>query len=112
MATKSAEDVNDILEQAAANIAAVADQAKRAIGEASAAAQQARQGIGEAGQSAWAVAQRAKERADGLAEDMYSRGERAVRIVGRQVEEQPMLALLAAGALGFFLGYLLRGGTR
>jgi ElaB/YqjD/DUF883 family membrane-anchored ribosome-binding protein len=54
------------------------------------------------------VAQRAREQAGGLAEDVYARGGRALVAVRGQVEEQPMVAVVAAGILGFVIGYALR----
>jgi ElaB/YqjD/DUF883 family membrane-anchored ribosome-binding protein len=85
----------------------MAAQAKRAVDGASAAAQQAQDAFADARDTAWTVAQRARRQASELAEDVYTRGGRAVEVVRGQVEEQPMVAVAAAGVLGFILGYML-----
>jgi ElaB/YqjD/DUF883 family membrane-anchored ribosome-binding protein len=107
MANKDAGDANRDDNQPAGSDG-IAAQAKRAAEGAAAAAQQARSRLDDARDTAWQVAQRARAQAGGLAEDVYARGGRALEAVRGQVEEQPMIAILAAGILGFVIGYALR----
>ena len=60
--------------------------------------------------SAWRFAEDAREQASGLAGDLYARGQRTAVAVGRQVEEQPYMALIVVAFFGIALGYMLRRG--
>ncbi len=80
--------------------------------------------VGQASEAVRTVA----ESASAVARDTYERGARAVRegldrypeagrylseggrAVGRPVTENPLLAILAAGAVGYLLAYLIHGG--
>jgi ElaB/YqjD/DUF883 family membrane-anchored ribosome-binding protein len=110
MASKTGDAANEMQEQAAERVGAMADQAKKTLDAASAAAQQATSTIGDASDAAWNLARKTSAQASGIAEDMLQQGQQAARVVQSQVEQQPWMALLAAGALGFTMGYLMRGG--
>ena len=78
---------------------------------------------GLVGQAAEAVRNAASSASD-LAQDTYERGARHVRdgwdslphvdryrqAVSRPVEQNPLVAVLAAGAVGYLLAYLIHGG--
>lgn len=53
------------------------------------------------------TARRAGAQAGEIGEQVYARGERAARSVARQTKEEPLAALLIAGAVGVAIGYLL-----
>ena len=83
--------------------------------------------VGMVGQATEAVRNVAESASD-LAQDTYERGTRSVReglgrypeagrylsegsrALSRPIEQNPLLAILAAGALGYLLAYLIHGG--
>jgi hypothetical protein len=62
--------------------------------------------------SAWDFAQKATAQAADVAKDLYERGARAGALVTRQVQDNPLPAILVAGALGCGIGYMIHGGRR
>jgi dodecin len=86
-----------------------------------------RTAVGGVGQAREAVRNVAESASD-LAQDTYERGARSVReglgrypeagrylsegsrALSRPIEQNPLLAILAAGALGYLLAYLIHGG--
>lgn len=94
------------IEKAAETIDALAERAKGALYDM---AQRARSAEPrELRESAWRYAADAREQASGVASDLYARGQRTAAAVGRQVEEQPYVALVVAALLGVMVGYLMR----
>lgn len=65
----------------------------------------------ETGCTAWDFAQKATTQAADFAKDLYERGARAGALVARQVQENPLPAMLVAGALGcgIGIGYAIHG---
>lgn len=94
------------VEKAAETIDALAERAKQALFDM---AQRARDTSPEDVQgSAWRFASDARGQASDLASDLYARGQRTAVAVGRQVEEQPYMALLVVAIFGLMIGYALR----
>ena len=100
MATNLADDASKLAGKAAERIDAASQQAKDM-------AQRAAQTAQETGEAAWDVAQRASAQARDVAGQAYAQGERTARELARRVEEQPLVALLIAGAVGYAIAYLL-----
>jgi ElaB/YqjD/DUF883 family membrane-anchored ribosome-binding protein len=70
-------------------------------------AQRAAQTAQDTGDAAWDVAQKVTTQARDAAGEAYARGERGARELARRVEEQPLAALLIAGAVGYAIAYLV-----
>ncbi|CAH1668959.1 MAG: CsbD family protein [Chelatococcus sp.] len=84
--------------------------AKEAIGEAIGSGRMRADGmvdqVAGATQHAYGVA---KERVADVADAGRAYYDEGVHAIGRRVEEQPMGSLLAAGLIGFMVGWLCRG---
>jgi ElaB/YqjD/DUF883 family membrane-anchored ribosome-binding protein len=98
MATNLADEASKLAGKAADRIDAASQQAKDMA-----------QRAAETGEAAWDVAQRAGAQAREVAGEAYAQGERTARELARRVEEQPLLALLIAGAVGYAMAYLVHG---
>ena len=92
-ATQTANTVKDWTGGVAARASSVLDEAKTAVGDAGAFIEDA--------------ARQAGSQATEIGEQAYAKGERVADSVARWVEEQPLTALLVAGAIGVAIGYLL-----
>ncbi len=90
--------------QAQGKIDQVAGQAQQAYGDAkekvSAAASDASATVSD-------MAKRASEQASDLGEQVYQQGAQAAQYVGGQLREHSTAAIIAAGAIGVIVGYLL-----
>ena len=53
------------------------------------------------------MAQRVGSQAADVGEQAYARATQAAEYAGRQVKDEPVIAMLAAGALGIAIGYLI-----
>jgi ElaB/YqjD/DUF883 family membrane-anchored ribosome-binding protein len=102
MATNMAEDASKLGAKASDRIEAASRQAKDM-------AQRAAETARETSETAWDVAQKTATQAREAAGEAYARGERGARELARRVEEQPLAALLIAGAIGYAIAYLLHG---
>jgi vacuolar-type H+-ATPase subunit H len=100
MASDLADDARKLAGKAADRIDAASQQAKGI-------AQRAAQTAQETGEAAWDVAQRAGAQARDVAGRAYAQGERTARELAHRVEEQPLTALLIAGAVGYAIAYLV-----
>jgi hypothetical protein len=69
--------------------------------------EQARSAISEAGATAQELTRRAREQASTATDVFYQQGTRAGEYLSRNVNEYPLPALLAAGAVGYGLAYLI-----
>jgi ElaB/YqjD/DUF883 family membrane-anchored ribosome-binding protein len=112
MVTKTADDAIRMLGRAAHSVDELAGEARRVLADVAGAADEARGTAREAGEGMWRMAKQARAGANGAAEEIYARSRSAMSEVGRQVEAQPYVALAVAGAVGVFLGLMLRGRTR
>jgi hypothetical protein len=102
MATDVADDANKLAAKASDRIDTPSQQAKEM-------AQRTAQAAHETSEAGWDVAQKASARAREVAGEAYAQGERTARELARRVEEQPLAALLIAGAVGYAMAYLLHG---
>jgi hypothetical protein len=70
---------------------------------------QARSAAVEAGNTVQGAAIETGKQAGAAAAEAYRQGARATEYVSRSTAEQPLLALLIAGALGYAIAYLIHG---
>jgi ElaB/YqjD/DUF883 family membrane-anchored ribosome-binding protein len=66
-----------------------------------------RQAMDRAGEMIQGVAPRAGEQAKQAASDLYDQGSRAGEQVRQYVVQQPLAALLIAGAIGYAVAYMI-----
>jgi ElaB/YqjD/DUF883 family membrane-anchored ribosome-binding protein len=66
-----------------------------------------RQAAAQAGEAIQSAAREAGNQANRAASNLYQQGTYAGEYVGRYVAEQPLTALLIAGAIGYGLAYLI-----
>jgi ElaB/YqjD/DUF883 family membrane-anchored ribosome-binding protein len=87
---------------------------EQAWSAASSAGDQARSAASTAGETAQDLARKAREQASAASDTLYEQGSRAARVLSRNVDENPLTALLIAGAIGYMAAYLLhaRGQSR
>ena len=124
MATNMADDASKLAQKASDRIDTASEQAKEmaqraaqktseridtASDQAKDMAQRAAHTARETGEAAWDVAQRAQAQAREVASEAYAQGERTARALARRVEEQPLVALMIAGAVGYAMAYLVHG---
>jgi ElaB/YqjD/DUF883 family membrane-anchored ribosome-binding protein len=86
----------------------LADRAKGAVDSASSMAAQTISKVEEAGKQAWDLGQKfgvqAKDQAHEVAGQVSEQTGRALQAITRQVQAEPLLGILIAGAIGYFLG--------
>ena len=88
----------------------LAERAKDAVDNASSVAAQTISKVEEAGKQAWDVGQKfgaqAKDHAQEVAGQVSEQTSRALQAVTRQVQAEPLLGILVAAAIGYFLGVI------
>lgn len=110
--------MTDVPEETGSTLGDAAAKVRRGAKNLNATIDQVRDTVAETGQAAWDAAQDATARARdiasdattqarSLAADAYREGEKAVSYVRGQFAERPVLKLVAAGAAGFLVGYLV-----
>jgi hypothetical protein len=99
------ERAKDAVEAAVSSASTVRDAA-------SSAAYDVKRAAGPAYEAARRQAGELGARAQDLAEDTYRRGREAATTIGRQVQSDPLVAALAAFAIGYGLSYFLHGRGR
>ena len=105
-AAKGAEATNEAARWAEAKVQPALDQGKSMAGDlANRASEVGRQAMGQAGEFIEGAAPQAKQ----VASDLYDRGSRSGEYVRQYAAQEPLAALLVAGAIGFTLGYLIPG---
>ncbi len=86
------------------------DKAKGAVEGASSVAAQTISRVEEAGKQAWDLGQKygaqAKDQAQEIAGQVSEQSGRALQAITRQVQAEPLLGVLIAGAIGYFLGVI------
>ncbi|HLG89678.1 MAG TPA: hypothetical protein VKZ79_21055 [Alphaproteobacteria bacterium] len=95
--------------QAGSTVQDARERAKRVAEAASPLAEKAKSTIDEMSESAREAVDKAAPQAKQMADDLYSRGEQASRQAVQMTRENPLVALLMAGAVGFMVGYLIKG---
>jgi hypothetical protein len=108
--TKVGEAIGERVQSATAATAAAAGHAQKvaqdAAAAAMAAANQAKTMLGDAGE----VAQQAWSQASTVAEDVVDAGSRAAGSLSRQIQANPLLAVLVGAVLGYLAGWWIHGG--
>jgi ElaB/YqjD/DUF883 family membrane-anchored ribosome-binding protein len=88
------------------NSSTALDQAKSAVQDlANQASEAGRQATSRAGEFIESAAPRVRE----VASNLYDQGARSGEYVRQYVPQDPLVAMLIAGLIGFTLGYLIRG---
>jgi hypothetical protein len=82
---------------------------RHATAATAAAAGQGERVLGEAGEAVQQTAQQTWSQASGVANDMLVAGRQAAQAASRQVNEQPLLAMIAGLALGYIAAVLIHG---
>ena len=107
--TEAGEALGEHLQAATAATATAAGQAQKIVEGAaaatSAAADQAKKVLSDAGETA----QQAWSQAGGVAEDAVDAGRRATRSLSRQIDENPLMAVLISFALGYVASLWIHG---
>jgi ElaB/YqjD/DUF883 family membrane-anchored ribosome-binding protein len=105
----------DSTKQAGAAMQAKLDQGKAMIQDAQASAatlarqasEAGKQAVAQAGELVQGAARQAGDQATQAATDLYQQGSRAGDFITQYAAEQPVTALLVAGAIGYGLAYLI-----
>jgi ElaB/YqjD/DUF883 family membrane-anchored ribosome-binding protein len=88
---------------------AVGEAVRNATSATAAATAQAERAVGEAGEAVQQTARQALSQASDVADDMLAAGRHAVQATTRQVDEQPLMAVIAGFALGYIASWLIHG---
>ena len=95
---------NEAVQRVGAQVQPALDQGKSMVQDlANQASEAGKQAVGRAGELLQNVAPQAKE----VASNLYERGSQSGEYVRQYAVEQPLTALLIAGAIGYGLGYLI-----
>ena len=70
---------------------------------------QAEKALGEAGEAVQHAAQQAWSQASGVADDMLTTARHATQAASRQVNEQPLMAVIVGFTLGYVAALLVHG---
>ena len=106
-AEKGRNAVNEATQQAGAGVQSALDQGKSVAQDlANRASETSRQAMGRVGEYVDTVAPQAKE----VASNLYNQGSQSGEYIRQYAAQQPLTALLIAGALGYTLAYLIHRG--
>ena len=98
---------NEAAQQAGAGVQSALDQGKSVAQDlANRASETSRQAMGRVGEYVDTVAPQAKE----VASNLYDQGSQSGEYIRQYAAQQPLTALLIAGALGYMLAYLIHRG--
>jgi ElaB/YqjD/DUF883 family membrane-anchored ribosome-binding protein len=98
--------VNDTAQRVGEQVQPALDQAKAAVQDlANRASETGRQAMDRAGEFIEGAAPQASQ----VASNLYDQGSRSGEYVRQYAAEQPLAAMLIAGAIGYALGYLIHG---
>jgi ElaB/YqjD/DUF883 family membrane-anchored ribosome-binding protein len=101
---KTREGANEAVRRAGEQVQPMLDQGKSAVQDlANRASETGRQAAGQARDFMEGVAPQAKQ----MAGNLYEQGTRSGEQISQYVVQQPLTALLIAGAIGFILGYMI-----
>jgi ElaB/YqjD/DUF883 family membrane-anchored ribosome-binding protein len=110
VAEKAGQAARDAMSQAGATVQSTLDRGKSMAQDLARQASEAgRQAMGQAGEVIQNVAPWA-DQAKQAASDLYDQGSRAGESLRQYVVQQPLSALLVAGAIGYALAYLIHRG--
>jgi ElaB/YqjD/DUF883 family membrane-anchored ribosome-binding protein len=103
-AEKARKGANEAVQRAETDLQSTLDQGKSMVQDlANRASETGRQAMGRAGEFIEGVAPQAKE----VASNLYDQGSRSGEYLRQYVAQQPLTALLIAGAIGYTLAYLI-----
>ncbi len=88
----------------------VSGAAEEVAGKAQAAYGKASDAVSSAAERVRTIGRRAGSQASGLGQQAYAESAGAARYVGGQIREEPLMAILLAGAFGVLIGYLINRG--
>jgi ElaB/YqjD/DUF883 family membrane-anchored ribosome-binding protein len=88
---------------------AVGEGVRNATSATEAATGQAERTVGEAGEAVQQTARQALSQASDVTDDMLAAGRHAVQAATRQVDGQPLMAVIAGFALGYIASWLIHG---
>jgi ElaB/YqjD/DUF883 family membrane-anchored ribosome-binding protein len=88
---------------------AVGEGVGNATSATAAATGQAERAVGEAGEAVQQTARQALSQASDVADDLLAAGRHAAQAATRQVNEQPLMAVIAGFALGYIASWLIHG---
>ena len=88
---------------------AVGEGVRNATSATAVATAQAERAVGEAGEAVQQTARQALSQASDVTDDMLAAGRHAVQVATRQVDEQPLMAVIAGFALGYIASWLIHG---
>jgi ElaB/YqjD/DUF883 family membrane-anchored ribosome-binding protein len=98
--------VNETAQRVGEQVQPALDQAKAAVQDlANRASETGRQAMDRAGEFIEGAAPQASQ----VASNLYDQGSRSGEYVRQYAAEQPLAAMLIAGAIGYALGYLIHG---
>ena len=96
--------------QAQEGVERIADKARGAVDGAASVASQTMAKAEETGKQAWEIGQKigsqAKDQAQDVAGQVSERTSSALQAITRQVQAEPLLGILVAGAIGYFLAMI------
>jgi len=105
VAQQAGKMVNEAVQRVGEQVQPTLDQSKAMVQDlATRASETGRQAVNRTGEFIDGVAPQAKE----VASNLYEQGARSGEYLRRTVAQQPLTALLIAGAIGCVLGYLAR----
>jgi ElaB/YqjD/DUF883 family membrane-anchored ribosome-binding protein len=108
---KAGKAAGDAVNQARATVQSTLEQGRSVAQDLARQASEAgRQALGRAGEVMQGVAPQAGEQAKQVASNLYDQGSRAGEYLSKHVAEQPLTALLIAGAIGYALAYMIHRG--
>jgi ElaB/YqjD/DUF883 family membrane-anchored ribosome-binding protein len=103
-AEQAGKTVNEAAERVGEQVESTLDQGKAVVEDlANRASETGRQAVNRAGEFIEGVAPQAKQ----VASNLYEQGSQSGEFVRQAVAQQPVTALLIAGAIGYALGYLM-----
>lgn len=88
---------------------ALSEGVRHATSATAAAVGRAEKVFGEAGEVVQQAAQQAWSQASGVTDDVLAASRQAAQAASRQIDEQPILAVIAALALGYIAALLIHG---
>jgi len=104
-AEKISKAANEAVRQAGAQVQPAIEQGKAMVQDlANRASRTGRQAVDRAGEYIEGVAPQAKQ----VASNLYNHGSQSGEYIRQYVAQQPLTALLIAGAIGYTLAYLIR----
>lgn len=116
MTDMSRSDIDQAGSKAQDGIDRIADRAKGAIDSASSVASQTVSKVEDASKQAWDIGQRfgsqAKDQAQEVAGQVSEQTSRALSAITRQVQAEPLLGILIAGAIGYLLAMVSSSSRR